>query len=434
MTRPKLVPQVESELLKWTPKNPPKVVGYGALSSITQGEDLLDSLSPDLLILDEAHELGNIQSARTRRVDRYLRSHQETRVIVMTGTLTKTSLLDHIHLLTWALPRSGFSDLTWPMVTAWDSVLSPTGEPDQAAQNTIAPLLRWAGTQNPTEAYHLLLKSTPGVILTPDSSTESRLSLHPWSPSTDPSISKALYDLKRWELPDGSSIVDATEYARTQSSLSIGFYYARPEAPPGVAEAREAWASVLKRYLRRPYNSEGLVAQAALSGDLGFTSQIAWEDWEKVRSQWPIGTPTWVSSSVIDEAISWGRSQGSPSIIWTTSAPALEAFRDRGIPSFGAGSAIPRADKDPLVAVSTRVHGTGSNLQAYTKALILEPPTSGASWEQLLGRQHRPGGQDVDVFIYTRPWNMRASLEQARYIKGLLGSEQKLLIFTGLSV
>jgi superfamily II DNA or RNA helicase len=82
--------------------------------------------------------------------------------------------------------------------------------------------------------------------------------------------------------------------------------------------------------------------------------------------------------------------------------------------------------------VSIRAHGTGKNLQAYSVSLVLTPPGSGATWEQLLGRLHRPG-QNADEVLF-KVWQhtkeLRAAFDQAlsdaSYIETTLGSKQKL--------
>ena len=65
-------------------------------------------------------------------------------------------------------------------------------------------------------------------------------------------------------------------------------------------------------------------------------------------------------------------------------------------------------------------------------SLVLTPPGSGAAWEQLLGRLHRPGQNADEVLfkVWTHTKELRASFEQAladaSYIETTLGSKQKL--------
>lgn len=442
LTRPKLVPQVERDIQHWSLfggseisdlllSSIPKVVGYGALSSITRGEDLLEALQPDLLILDEAHELGSLKSARTRRIERYLKKNQDTRVVAMTGTITRTTLLDHAHLIRWALPRSAHSRIPWSVLMNWDAVIAPGSSPDQLSWSSIFPLLQWAGEEATVEgarrAYHELLEATPGIVLTDDSATDAGLSIRDWTTPLCPELEGAIRDLQIWRLPSGKEIVDAVELSRARSSLAVGFYYNRPDPEPWVKDAREAWSEVIQKHLRRPYNSEGLVAKAAKEGALGDQAKVSWERWEKARKSWPIGSPVWISDEVLRNALTWG--EGPPTIIWTSSAPVMRMFRALGARTYGMGSQIPCPEVSPLAVASIRVHGTGSNLQGYRRALVLEPPTSGAGWEQLIGRHHRPGVRgDVEVHIYKRSWNKLGSTSQAEYLQEVTATPQKLFL------
>jgi hypothetical protein len=65
--------------------------------------------------------------------------------------------------------------------------------------------------------------------------------------------------------------------------------------------------------------------------------------------------------------------------------------------------------------------------------LVLEPPSNGQAWEQLLGRTHRvkqPRDQ-VDFWVYSHTESLRGALrtalDDARYIEQTTGARQKLL-------
>ena len=79
-----------------------------------------------------------------------------------------------------------------------------------------------------------------------------------------------------------------------------------------------------------------------------------------------------------------------------------------------------------------RGFGKKSNLQKYCQNLVLSPSPSGATWEQLLGRTHRPGQQadEVEVVVYQHSPEFREALEKARanseYIEASTWQRQKL--------
>ena len=122
------------------------------------------------------------------------------------------------------------------------------------------------------------------------------------------------------------------------------------------------------------------------------------------------------------------------SILWYESKAVEEALRDRGVKCFGAG-------RDPgntgeSCAMSIRAHGIGKNLQSWSTQLIIEPPSSGQTWEQLLGRTHRSGQQadEVEVFVIQHTESFRRALKSAKegaeYIEESTGNKQKLNFLT----
>jgi hypothetical protein len=82
------------------------------------------------------------------------------------------------------------------------------------------------------------------------------------------------------------------------------------------------------------------------------------------------------------------------------------------------------------------VHGTGKNLQAFANQLVLQPPASGQTWEQLLGRMHRPGqnADEVRCDVLQHTWfakaNLVGALRDARYIEDSQNMRQKLNLAT----
>jgi hypothetical protein len=82
--------------------------------------------------------------------------------------------------------------------------------------------------------------------------------------------------------------------------------------------------------------------------------------------------------------------------------------------------------------MSIQAHGTGKNLQKWSDAYVLEPPSGGAAWEQLLGRLHRQG-QTADAVIFAVAQHapafahaLRSARTDARYIEDVSGNRQKL--------
>jgi hypothetical protein len=69
----------------------------------------------------------------------------------------------------------------------------------------------------------------------------------------------------------------------------------------------------------------------------------------------------------------------------------------------------------------------------FSKQLVANPPSDGATWEQLVGRTHRYGqnADEVRVAVYRHVEEMREALDKARllaaYIDDTMGGAKKML-------
>ena len=105
----------------------------------------------------------------------------------------------------------------------------------------------------------------------------------------------------------------------------------------------------------------------------------------------------------------------------------------------GAGRLIASEVGNRSIIASIKSHGRGRDgLQAlFAEQLIAQIPTSGAMFEQLLGRLHRQGqdAPEVRAWYYAHTPEIREALEtalrRANYVRSTLGSDQKLLVGLG---
>ena len=84
-----------------------------------------------------------------------------------------------------------------------------------------------------------------------------------------------------------------------------------------------------------------------------------------------------------------------------------------GFPLYGAGSDQPN-DFVSIPACSLNVHREGANLQfGWHRNYIIEPPSSAAWWQQLMGRTHRNGQREGTVHfdVLAATWPSRRSME-----------------------
>ena len=451
---PPLVDQMltdADEWRKWYTFTPPAVVSYGILST-AKGTHLIEDYKPDLIIADEAHSLRRPTSARTKRVARYLRQNPGTAFVALSGTMTSKSLFDFAHLLEWATRENCPIPGSYRSREQWAAVLDTEGEADRDAWIGFWPLVRWAfgALRLPDDeesrkttarrAFQKRLDKTAGVVLTTSGSCDASLYLAPAFVNIPDGVRRCLAHLQNtWSLPDGTPLADGTAYARAARQLSAGFYYVW-EWPGGLADlewldARSAWSRavshVLRYQSRAGLDSPLLVSQWVEAGNGSAELRTAWAAWSSVKHRpAPPTRAVWVDPFLVDFAESWQASQASPPLIWYASKAMHDALKSRKIPTYGEGDTPP--PPGTVAAVSVAVFSKGHNFQAWQNQIILEPPSSGAIFEQLIGRTHRQGQTAGSVWVHimqhARPFRKAVNKAQieAQYIEATTGQRQKL--------
>lgn len=236
------------------------VMPYSQLSR-PDGLKMVQLINPDVILCDEVHKLANFTSARTRRLDSYIKERQDQDSPPdfggWSGTITRKGLRDYAHLARWALGDRSFLPLVSTILDDWAAVV----DSDAAAGNTrpgeLEPLVRWAGTNFPREqitsdragfrrAFRLRMESCPGVAATGDHEIGTTLYLQP-EKITPPDGYEGwdkLQELIRqvdevWLTPNGDEIDHAIHKFKWLTELTCGGYYELtwPEAEK-VAERR----------------------------------------------------------------------------------------------------------------------------------------------------------------------------------------------------
>lgn len=289
---PSMRSQWRADVAEWSAEynfETPRDMAYSELSD-AKASTFLDYYRPDLLIADEAHALRHATAARTKRVARYLREHPECRVLLLSGTITGRSLLDHAHLLEWVLRDRTPLPLHRQTLEKWASVVDPGGWPDHDSIDSIWPLARANGAASDWRALPLDVRQTtardgyrarfvsiPGVITTTDGSVGASLNLvardaadiaasAPSGEGVPDIVSRALRGLlDRWELPThdaagnaidavggehGEEVVDAARMAAASSNLSAGFFYRWAWSGGTPSEVEREWLERRRAYHR----------------------------------------------------------------------------------------------------------------------------------------------------------------------------------------
>ena len=453
---PKLVETFHREYRKFRPHfrlcENLKVIPYSMLS-VASGADLLVAFSPDLIILDEAHELKRPEAARTKRFLRYCRQFPATRVVPMSGTLTKRGLLDYAHLAELSLREGSPLPQVAADLLAWANVVDADGVPRADDYWSMLELLPagWQGLEDEERrsvarsAFRERLRATVGVVCTSGGSAENALTFTPLPFEEPGGIREARLALEQdWVRPDGEELESPLAVYRVQSQLSSGFFYLW-DWPDGVVdtewmEARGRWHRAVRSILKRDlaeFDSPLRVARGIVSGRLDDKeARSAYEGWVEQRHKLKPPTKTvWLDSFLIEQAVAWAIAlleKKQEGILWYEHAAVGEALAQAGLRVYGAGEDLDTATSPPVFAAAIRVHGTGKNLQRYAKNFVLNWPGDGATCEQLVGRTHRQGQEadEVEVFYPEHTPQareaVRRALRDARYIEDTQGTQQKL--------
>lgn len=414
------------------------VISYSQLSSV-KGADLLDRIRPDLIVLDEAHSLKDPGASRTKRFLRYMRANPQTRLCVLSGSITSKSIKDFAHLARFSLRDGAPVPLHWPTLEEWAAALDPSDFPAPPGE-----LLRF-GFDDPREGFRQRMVTSPGVVATSRNHIGTSLVLTERALSVSPPVQKALMTMREtWTTPGGEEITDALSFSRYARQLAAGLYlrWVWPRQEPlelrrEWLEARKEWhreiRQMLKGEAKKGLDSPLLLARAAAAGRWG--SQT-WGRWAEVKeSAKPESEAVWIDDFMARDAAEWGRKHTG--IVWYEHDALGQKIAELGgFPFYGGGMAasaeILNERGDRTIVASVRAHGEGKNLQAFSTQLVTTPSSNGKVWEQLLGRTHRSGqtADEVEVAIYLHTPEMRQAVkdavEDAAYIEGLTGAHQKL--------
>lgn len=441
-----------------------QVIAYSTLSS-PGGWDLLNQVNPDYIFADEAHCLRHPGSARTRRLLRYLDQNPTTVFAAASGTLTARSVMDYAHLAKYALGLNSPMPLLTSHLDSWANILDVDGRPSPTDWKCIEPLLDKYGPRDHRQlrgdkkrdaaraAFCKLLTTTAGVVTTDDESAPCSLLIHCLNSPVPPAeIVDALVSVRGGTSPNGEEVFeDDASVWRALRQVSAGFYYrwAWELTPQGRVdhewlEARSHWSRWVRRELETQsaegYDSPAMVKRRVQSEidarpELVQTSRIhaSLNDWEKVSDRRaPPTVPVWLSHYMIDAVLDEVARHDEPVLVWYETRAVGEALaKAAGWPLCGPGE--PPRGPARTCLVSIRAHHKGLNLQAWRLSLVVEPPSSGQVWEQLIGRTHRAGqtADEVEVFTFVGPEPFASAFASARkkaaYAAATTGGRMKLV-------
>lgn len=407
---------------------PCRILTYEALQQ-PHNRHILRELRPDAIIMDEAHAACGQTSTRSRRIVEYLRANQGTAVCALSGTLMKLPLDRAARCGAWVWGKLSPLPTTNRDALSLARVIDGEGSAREIAQWCKA----YASTRSRLlENVRRKVEATPGAVFAQGLSVDCSIVVEKLEYTLSQAVLSNLDTLdKTWEL-EGAIYADAMHVASVRRQLATGFYYRWATAPPADwLEARRAWSKAMRSYLRMPraYDSEGLVTAAMLRGErLSKELTEAWEQWGKLRDMdAPDTEPVWLDRTLAQRAGELAKHQGA--LLWCTHRAFGEAA---GVPVI----APKHNPEGGAAAVSVAAHGTGRNLQAYSRNVFPAPLLNAGEWEQVLGRTHRQGQQadEVTASVFVSSVNAEdweASIEKSKADRKASGVEQRLLLGLG---
>lgn len=419
-------------------------ISYEILGRV-QKASYLHEYVPDLLIFDEVHRLKNKRAAVTRRLMRFMKAHPNTKVLALSGTVMKKSLLDFGHILRWCLKHNAPIPLTDVELEDWAAALDEKTE--EYERPDLGALKTFCGGVDDIDAarrgFKERLISTPGVVAVTggeDDLVTSSLSIRALKYDVDPIADTYFAKLRNdMQTPDSWQLMQAVDVWRHSKELALGLFYRWDPRPPDPwRNARREWGAFVRETLSRSrtLDSELQVAQAC---DAGRLPNETLETWRAIKDSFtPNVVAVWYDDAALKVCREWAK---TPGIVWVEHdlfARRLAEFT--GLKYYGAkgqtdaGEPVEDADPTRAVILSIPANKEGRNLQhKWSRNLITSPPEGADVWQQMLGRTHRPGQPEdeveVDVLFgckeHVNAWRRACSAAEA--IRDTTGADSKLL-------
>lgn len=450
----------------WRIASPPaRVVTLNELSR-EENADLLFRLRPDLIVIDESDDLANWDASAVQRIDRFLsvkrgwdphkrryRDFGAVRVVAMTGTPTRNSILGDWHIIRWCIenppvPTTRADAQLW--AAALDNGTCRSGwRPDPGALGETAAEAR--------EWYVKRLEETRGIVLLSEDSAAKvpltiGIELAPRCAKLERAYTKLL---EEWESPAGEPVTDALSLHRIDGQLGCGLVtYFEPPPPQAWSDARRALARLIRkrikdtRHAMRPLDTEAQVLRDTVERGSEKHRAIvnAWLNVKDTYDPKAHKRLKWISDRTLEWVGEWLMAEDEPSIVWCGSVDfGRRLARELRVPYYGkqgvdensgrmlvqADAAYSRGGGRRFVA-SWYANMRGFDLQPWRRQGIIYPPRSAKYLEQVIGRGHRQGqtqpvrftilatsGGTLDAFV--------AAYSEAEFARDSKRNVQKIL-------
>jgi hypothetical protein len=386
----------------WQVRDDYSWVSYHDLQS-GKGDAYLEALRPGILILDEAHHAGRYDSSRTKCIERYRRANRHVPIIVLTGSLIASRVVnDSLTLCDWA--RGTDSPLPHPTAKStqrfWKLALDVPQRCEPGA------LRRWCKPREPTvSGVGRRYYETPGIVCSAGENvigTSLSAETHV-AHLRSSAVLEAFAHVRAGRGPDGGELLDTdghNTWTLTQT-LALGFYYVfDPKPPADWTDAYRNWASACREHIASTdceCDTETRARVHILADDPDFWPLA---DWLRIKSIYRKQQATiWLDKSRLHAAKQWMDSHRH-GIVWTQFKGFGQALATFASVPYYSGNARDKQSKryitqhqagQPCVA-SIKSCSEDLNLQRqFYQNLFVAPPATGAWQEQAIARTHRYG-------------------------------------------
>lgn len=393
--------------------------------------DFLDSYKPDVIICDEVHAFARTDSARSRRLRRYLKAYPETVFIGLTGTPGDKSLarVAELQRLSFGKTYSPYPTNNLTMRDFQDALdvdvigrRKPLGALEAFGGKTVEEARQAVGEHASRVPGNVWLRgsSAPGSSLYLDAEVID---------TCDFSTSKALDSIASGAMPDGRPFEDALYEHLVTRQVALGFSKLLSPSPPKAwRDARNNWYALCRDIAKRsgaqvesPMQVANLIARGELD-DMGLLNE-----WRKQEPSFKAShVVEWHSLEIIELCAKWLREHKG--LVWTPfpdfgimleQVTGVPFFRNMGNSARHGNIEDWKAGKGAILSVAANKEGR--NLQRFNENLIVSPLSSSDELNQVLGRTHRFGQEAESVgatFILAHRENLKSLLrarERAKF-------------------
>jgi hypothetical protein len=419
-----------------TPRIIPRFVSRESLA-LEKNQHLLDRINPDLLLIDEADVLHNIETAAVKRIDRFRVEHREVPYGLFAGTWMRKKIEEVAHLFAWALLEGAPVPLTSGEVAEWG--LSLNLQPDNKWGETFTPGAMGESQQVARAWLQKRILETPGVVIIDGDSCDQPLTIHVRPAKEDPKLDEHYRVFAtEFENPRGIPVSDPLSRDRLDKQMGCGLcHYWDPEAPEEWMRKRRAFAALVRACIGSPYGAH-LDTEAMVVNR--YPGNPIVQEWLAIRGSFvPNVCTTWLSGSTLESVEEWLAEGSGPGIVWCGNVEFAHVLQKRtGLRYYAnlgrdvSGSSIVHADQSRSVIVSWAANTRGLELQWSCRQLLVYPPSTAPRFEQIIGRSHR-SKQDRPVhvtFLATSGLqvdNFRRMFAEAETAQAFLSLTQKIL-------